>query len=75
MAQRDEEDAAMLGDAYERSSKGPYAEVYMDLYNNRVGRRIGSANKDASGEQIFDLVADELEKRRLITSPFQAVKR
>ncbi|MDX1100650.1 hypothetical protein GOL81_14700 [Sinorhizobium medicae] len=75
MAQRDEEDAAMLGDAYERSSKGPYAEVYMDLYNNRVGRRIGSANKDASGEQIFDLVADELEKRRLITSPFQALKR
>lgn len=75
MAQRDEESAARLGDAHERSSKGPYPEVYMDLHNNRVGRRIGAANKDASREQIFDLVAGELEKRRLITDPFQALKR
>ncbi|WP_234895086.1 DUF6973 domain-containing protein [Sinorhizobium meliloti] len=56
-------------DAYERSSKAPYPEVYMDLHNNRVGRRIGAANKDASREQIFDLVAGELDKRRLITHP------
>lgn len=41
----------------------------MDLHNNRVGRRIGAANKDASREQIFDLVAGELDKRRLITHP------
>jgi len=73
MAQHSESDAKQLGDAHERRIVGPYEETYMDLHNNRVGRKIGGAkeNKNKSDAEIMELVAQALKNGELITSPDQ----
>ncbi len=67
MAQRDAGSAHDQGDAHERSSPNEYAEHYMDLYNNRVGRKIGEAHSSATQKEISDLIAEELARGGLIT--------
>jgi len=69
MAQHSSSDAKQVGDAHERSVLGPYKEIYMDLHNKRVGRKIGSAkeNKNKSHAELFALVAQALKNGELIT--------
>lgn len=68
MAQRDEGKAAMLADAYERANPNDYKEHFMDLYNNRKGRRIGAANRLATPAELSDAVARALANGELISN-------
>ncbi|MCB5205517.1 hypothetical protein LH464_24060 [Neorhizobium sp. T786] len=72
MAQIDEVDAASQANAHERSAPNVYSEHYMDLYNNRVGRKLGAAHPSASHKEIADLVKQELSRGGLITDLGQA---
>ena len=32
----------------------------MDLHNNEIGRKIGNTNKDASEDEMADIIYDEI---------------
>ena len=71
MASRIGEEAAKeLADAYEVDSGNPLSETAMDLFNNEVGRRLGS-NPNFQAEDATVQIMKAIDEGRLRTAPFQ----
>jgi len=66
MAQKNPDAAQELADGVERSGTNSSAAHFMDLYNNRVGRRIGIENPNASNMEMRRLVEEAYRRGELI---------
>lgn len=52
--------------AHEGGPNNPANREAMDLYNNEIGRSIGAANRNASPEQLANLVEQALNQGKLV---------
>lgn len=60
----------MYGNAHEKVGGNPPNREAMDLFNNELGREIGTANPDASPEELQQLIKNEIENgNALVLAP------